>query len=107
MRFDVFEEPPQGGPVQIPAAEAAIIVPVGNQLPAGLLLARNIGFGRLALRVKGIELLIEPFLGRFPRVDGAADDGRTLSPPFLGVDAVTHGAAPRVRRTTGHSSGCR
>ena len=35
-------------------------------------LALDVGFGRLALVVEGVELLLEPMLGRDPGVDGAA-----------------------------------
>ena len=35
-------------------------------------LALDVGFGGFALRLQGVEFLIESFLGGFPRVDGAA-----------------------------------
>src|SRR5204863_3130644 len=107
-RFDVVEETPQGRALQVSAAEPSVVVPVRNELPAGLLLARDIGFGRLALRMKRVELLVEPFFGRFARVDGAADYGRDGYPSILLIiEAVMHFAAPPGRRTTARSSECR
>ena len=39
-------------------------------------LARNIGFAGLTLHVEGIELLLQPLLGRLARVDGATQPPR-------------------------------
>ena len=36
-------------------------------------LAADVGFRRLVLGVEGVELLVEPVLGRDPGIDGTAD----------------------------------
>ena len=66
-----------------------------QELPADLFLAVDIGLGRLALRLQRIEVLLKPLLGRFARIDGASNDGRSVfCRPVLLAQAVTHRAAP-------------
>ena len=78
------EQPLQGGAFERSAGEAAVVVAAGQQAPALVRLGADVGLGRLALVVEGVELLIEPVLGRDPGVDRAAQrrpcaGGRCLS----------------------------
>ena len=61
-RFHVVEEPLQGGPIKVPAAEPAVIIARRNQFPTGAFLARNVGFGQLTLRVERVKLLFQSLL---------------------------------------------
>ena len=82
------KQPLQGGPLQRAAGDAAVVVAVADQHPALGPLAGDIGLAGLALGVEGVELLLEPFLGGFAGVDGAAElaDGSGLAscaPPLI------------------------
>ena len=46
---------------------------IADQHPAFGALAGDIGLAGLALGMQAVELLLEPFLGGFPGVDGAAE----------------------------------
>ena len=54
-------------------------------------LALDVGFRRLALGVERVEVLLQPMVGRDPRVDGAAQA------PWLGPGHARHLPAPVVR----------
>jgi len=69
---DIGQEPLQRRPLHRAAREAAIIVAISQATPALMGLALDVGFGRLTLVVEGVELLLQPMLGRDPGVDGAA-----------------------------------
>ena len=69
---DGGQEPLQGRPVERPAREAAIIEALPDQSPALVGLALDVGLGRLALRVERVEVLLEPVIGGYSRVDRAA-----------------------------------
>ena len=115
-RADAGEQRPQGGPLHGTAGIAAI-VELGRQAdPSLVLLAGDIGCTGLALRIERIEVLFEPLLARFARVDRAAQAS------FRGY--LSHRSLPRNclvdrrglasmiwrssnRRTRDHSNGCR
>ena len=63
----------QGRALQRAAGDAAIIVVIADQHPAFGALAGDIGLAGLALGIEAVELLLEPFLGGLPGVDGAAE----------------------------------
>src|SRR5258705_11438101 len=63
------------------------VISGADQGPAGVGLAFDVGGGGLILRVQRVELLVEPMLGRDPRIDRAADRLDRSSP---------HGRAPVV-----------
>ena len=96
-----------GKPVEVPSAEATIIVVIGKRLPTGLFLARDIRFAGLALRMERVELLVETLLGGFARVDAAANRFDAIRRSILRAEGIMHHAAPQDRRTAGHSSACR
>jgi hypothetical protein len=50
-------------PIEIRASEAAIIVVLRNDGPAQMPLALDIDLGCFALRVQGVELLVESLFG--------------------------------------------
>src|SRR5258707_3946649 len=64
------------GPARVPA----IVIAGTHQGPAGMGLAFDVGGGSIVLRVQRVELLVEPMLGRDPRIDRTADrsDGWSL-----------------------------
>ena len=69
---DIGQELLQGRAVERGAREAAIVVVVGNEPPALMRLALDIGLAGLALGVERVELEVEVMLGRLAGVDGAA-----------------------------------
>jgi hypothetical protein len=70
--LDIVKQPLQARPFQCAAGDAAIVILVSHQHPPLGPLAGDVGFTSLALGVQAVELLLEPFLGGFPGVDGAA-----------------------------------
>src|SRR5258708_2162031 len=58
----------------------SIVIAGTDQGPAGMGQTLDIGGGSIVLRVQRVELLVEPMLGRDPRIDRAADwsDGWSL-----------------------------
>src|SRR5690606_28307153 len=68
----IGEQALQARALHIAAREPAIIVTLFHQHPAFVTLAQSIGRTSLILRIKAIELLLEPILGRFARIDSAA-----------------------------------
>ncbi len=87
-RLDVGHQPPQRGPVHVPAREPTVVVGVGQADPAFKLLGCDVRFSRLPLGIEGVELLVEPLLCGFAGVHGAAGRGG------LGVSAADHRVAP-------------
>ena len=73
--LDVGEQPLERRPLHGAAGEAAVVIEVAHGDPAGVLLARDVGLARLALRIERVELLLEPLLGGLAGVDGAGDAG--------------------------------
>jgi hypothetical protein len=72
-RLHLGEQPLEAGALHVAAREAAIVIEVGQQRPAFMALAVDIGGAGLTLGIEAVEILVEPLLGRFARVDGAAD----------------------------------
>ena len=70
--LDILHQPLQAGPFQRAAGKAAVIVLVADRHPALGSLAGHERLAGLALGMQAIELLLEPFLGGFARVDRAA-----------------------------------
>src|SRR6267142_127906 len=62
-------------PVDVRAAVAAIVIASGQTTPALVPLAGDISLAGLPLRIEGVEVLIESFLGALARVDGTAHGG--------------------------------
>src|SRR5262249_37397408 len=94
---DVGQQLLQRGPVHVAARVAAVVVAVGQAAPAFLRLALDIRLGGLALRVQGVEFLVEPLLRRLPGVDGAADAAVELA--WFGVHGLPpFGARPKKRK---------
>ena len=73
---DVFQQPLEGRALHRAAGEAAVIIHVRNGDPSRMTLTDDIGVASLALRVEGIELLLESVFGRFSGVNRAAETGR-------------------------------
>src|SRR5258708_18048486 len=53
--------------------QPAIVISGPDQGPAGMGMALDIGGGSVILRVQRVEFLVEPMLGRDPRIDRTAD----------------------------------
>ncbi|MEI2707375.1 MAG: hypothetical protein V9E89_19545 [Ilumatobacteraceae bacterium] len=70
--LDVSHEPLQAGAFQRAARDAAVVVLIADQHPALGPLAGDECLAGFALGMKAVELLLQPFLGGFPGVDGAA-----------------------------------
>src|SRR5258706_10873900 len=70
---DIVEQLLKVGTVGGPAGVSPIVIARTDQSPAGMGLAFDVGGSGLVLRVQRVELLVEPLLGRDPRVDRAAD----------------------------------
>ena len=87
---DVRQQSLQRGALGRAAGIAAVVVAGADQGPAVMGLAADIGFCRLMLGIEGVELLVEPVLGRDPGIDRAADP--------LGGLAVMPVSPPRLRR---------
>ena len=62
-------------------------------------LADNISFARFALGIEATELLIEPFLSRLARIDGAATRAAALllSPALCHAQTLLAPARPKKR----------
>ena len=71
--LDVGQQPLQRRPLEGAARYAAIVVALAHQHPAFGTLAGDERFTRLALRIERVEVHVEPFLARLPRVDRAAE----------------------------------
>ena len=71
---DIGQQFLQGRAVERGAREAAVVVVVGNQAPALMRLALDVGLAGLALGIERVEFEIEIMLGRFAGVDRAAKE---------------------------------
>jgi hypothetical protein len=97
-RLNIDEQLLQRRPIHRPAGKAAVVVTIPNQSPALARLALDVGVACFPLGVEGIEILLEPVVGRDARIDGAtqAASGRLIlhggaSPadaPFVSETAV-------------------
>ncbi len=84
---DISQKLLQGGAVEGGARESAIVVVVGDEPPALMGLALDVGLAGLPLGVERVEFEVEIMLGRLAGVDRAAKDlsfGRLHRCPFLG-----------------------
>ena len=70
---DIVQQLLKVGAVGGPAGVSPIVIAGTDQGPAGMGLAFDIGGGGVVLRVQRVELLVEPMIGRNPRIDRAAD----------------------------------
>src|SRR6516164_9128376 len=70
---DVGEQPLQSRPTHRHAGEPAVIITRTQAHPAFVALAGDEGLAGLALRLQRIEFLVEPLLGGFAGVNGAAN----------------------------------
>jgi hypothetical protein len=70
---DVRQQPVQRRSLGRTAGIAAIVITGADQGPAVMGLTADVGFRRLVLGVEGVELLVEPVLGRDPGIDRTAD----------------------------------
>src|SRR5215211_4846468 len=69
---EIREQTLQGGAVEGGAREPAIVVAVGNEPPALVGLALDIGLAGLPLGIERVELEVKIMLGRLAGVDRAA-----------------------------------
>src|SRR5262249_350916 len=76
------------------ARQPTVVVAGFDDAPALAVLTADVGLAGLALRLERVEVLLEPFLGGFAGVDGAA--------PKSGLSAVH--ALPEARRRRGPTS---
>ena len=79
---DIGKKPLQGRALHCSPGIPAIVIVRGKDIPAFMALAQDEGLASLALGMQGIELLLEPFVGGFAGIDGAAQAPRLLSHPF-------------------------
>src|SRR5216684_1600862 len=84
MGLDIGQQPSESRPFRRSSGISAVVIQRGKGGPALVPLTLYIGVTGLALRVQGIEILLQALLGRFPGVDGAA---KNLGP---GWDRITH-----------------
>ena len=70
---DIVQQLLQVGTVGGSAGIPAIVIAGPDQGPAGMGLALDVGGGGIVLGVQRVELLVEPMIGRDPRIDRAAD----------------------------------
>jgi len=73
---DVREQPLHGRPLQRAARQTSIIIGGVDQAPALALLAFDERLARLALSMERIEVLLQPLLRGFARIDGTALERR-------------------------------
>ena len=70
--LDVTQQALQRRPLQRAAGEAAIVVAIAHQHPALGALTGHVGLTGIALRIQRVELLLQPLVGGFARIDRAA-----------------------------------
>ena len=70
---DIVQQTLQGRAVGVAAGEAAIVVFGPDQGPAGMGLASDIGLRGIVLGIEGVEVLLQPLVGRDPGIDRAAN----------------------------------
>ncbi len=102
---DIGEQALQGGAFHRAARIGAVVIGGLDQMPAFAGLASYIGLAGLALGMEGVELLLQPFLGRLAGIDGAAQpfrpvNGHPVSSPFERRSCA-------ARRTVVPTSACR
>ena len=68
----IGEQLAKGGAVHRAAGEAAVVVRAGQDGPALVLLAQDVGFAGLALRVERVERLLQPLVAGDAGIDRAA-----------------------------------
>ena len=71
--FDIRQQLLHRGSFQIPAGEAAVVVPLRQTNPTFRLLAGHVRLAGLALRIQRAELLLQPLGSALTRVDRTAD----------------------------------
>src|SRR5262249_46943472 len=96
--LDVDEQSPECGPVHVGAGEAAVVVVLGQADPAFVLLAGDVGGGRLVLRVQAVEILVEPFFGGLAGVDRAAHLAFETAASLGGHACCSLAASPKKRK---------
>jgi hypothetical protein len=82
----------QGRPIETGAGIAVIIVAPVREDPALMSLAADISRTGFALRVEGIEVLLEPVVGRDARIDRTSPRGRRGGRPC--ARSPSQGATP-------------
>ena len=103
MPGDVGKQPLQGRAFQRPAGEPAIVIGGLDQPPSLAPLAADESLASLALRVQRVEVLLQPFLGRFAGVDRAAPRRRRRRHGFTPKNRGPDQRAPVIRRATSDS----
>jgi hypothetical protein len=73
LRGNIVQKLFQSWPFHVAAGEAAIVIASGDDMPSLVALAEDVSFARLSLGIQGIERLLQPLLGRFAGIDGAAN----------------------------------
>jgi hypothetical protein len=96
--LDVAQEAAQGGPLQVAAAPAAVVVALGQTDPALVPLAGDERRGRLALGIERVKLLRQPLLGGLAGVDGATDQGQGCRGAVPGVPLQASPPLPPRRK---------
>src|SRR5690606_36416199 len=94
-RVDVGEQALERGALDVRAGEAAVVVALGQRLPALAPHRADIELRGLALRVEGVEVGLEPLARRLAGVDGAAHPPWRLGGAALRASA--HPCPPAVR----------
>ena len=70
--LDISHQALESRPVSVAAREANVVVDRQHD-PTVVLLAGDVGLGRLPLGVEGVEVLLEALVGGFAGVHGTAD----------------------------------
>ena len=88
--LDVRDQPFEGRPVHVGASEPTVVVERGEADPTFARQALDERFPRISLGIEAVVVLLETFLGAFPRVDRTPDHSLLflraelhLAPPFL------------------------
>ena len=68
------------------AGDPAIVVAIREQLPSFMLLAGDIGFASLSLRIQRVEVLFQPLFRALAGIDCSADAAHHWSPKKRGPD---------------------
>ena len=76
LGLHILQQPLQSWPVGVAAGESAIVVFGSQHCPSGVRLAPDIGLRGIILCVEGVEVLIEPLVGRNACIDRTADQLR-------------------------------
>lgn len=101
----VVQQALQASTVHRAARDTTIVIPLAHRLPTFAHLALDEGLAGLTLCIEAVEVLFEPFLAAFARIDGAADAGAghvwvfrrpKKRGPFHRAPAMTVAAAERL-----------